>query len=117
STVVASPILISRQPPLQDHCSRGAVDVFARDPAAPLAGRTLSLERRGRFQRGPALIDQVHGKAEPLLELGRESAGCWRDRAGAAVDIIRCADDQPPRLQRSYLTLDRAPVRLTGLGA
>jgi hypothetical protein len=46
-----------------------------------------------------------------MFELGGEPSGRGRKRTWAAIRIIRCSDDEQPRMQRTQLALDGAPIR------
>src|SRR5579863_1753401 len=49
------------QPPLEDYRCGSAVDIFPAHTSPTLAAGALGLERRGRLERRPALINHAHG--------------------------------------------------------
>src|SRR5262245_59905310 len=84
-------LCLSGEPPLQNHRSRGAVDVFATDPPLALTARPLRFQPLVRLQRGQAFLDAFDGKTEAAFQLRGETVGSRRERAGGTVGIIRSA--------------------------
>jgi hypothetical protein len=86
---VLSSLSLAREPPLKDHGRRSAIDVLAPDTSLPLTARAPRLQGGTRLERRPTLIDHADGNTKSLFELGGELACGWRERARAAVRIIR----------------------------
>src|SRR5580692_5814918 len=96
-SAVFTSVTFTRKKASEDHTGGRAVDVRLGDAPPPRAACAPLSERRGRLERGEALIHQVHGQGKAAPEFGGEGARSGGHRPLGPIHIIRGADDQPRR--------------------